>query len=70
MPNDTGLNFKRVMTTFLDMNTLVGRNASCAEIEFQSVDQLFQKHGINWDNVTGVGVDNTNSNIGNFQCCD
>ena len=75
--NDTGLykmfpvtvrifdiNFGRIMTKFLDMNMLVGREASTAQFEFDSIDELFTKHELKWENVTGLGVDNTNSNIG------
>ena len=75
--NDTGLykmfpitvrifdaNYDRIMTKFLDMNMLVGRGASTAQFEFDSVDHLLESKGISWNQVTGLGVDNTNSNIG------
>ena len=74
--NDTGLykmfpvtvrifdtNFDHIMTRFLDMNMLVGRNASTAAFEFNSIDELFTRFELSWKNVTGLGVDNTNSNI-------
>ena len=75
--NDTGLykmfpvtvrifdtNFDRMMMKFLDMNKLVGRNASTTAFEFNSIDELFTRFELSWKNVTGLGVDNTNSNIG------
>ena len=75
--NDTGLykmfpvtvrsfdtNFNRIIMKFLDMNMLVGRNAPTAAFEFNSIDELFTRFELSWKNVTGLGVDNTNSNIG------
>ena len=75
--NDTGLHkmlpvmvcifdtyFDHIMTKFLDMNMLVGRNASTNAFEFNSIDELFTRFELSWKNVTGLGVDNTNSNIG------
>ena len=54
--NDTGLykmfpvtvrifdtNFNHIMTKFLDMNMLVGRNASTVAFEFNSIDELFTR---------------------------
>ena len=58
------VNFDLEMTKFLDMNMLVGRDASTARAEFDSVNTLFEKFGLSWHNVTGLGLDNTNSNIG------
>ena len=46
------------------MNLMEGRDASTAAEMFLSVDKLFIKHGISWDFVTALGVDNTNANIG------
>ena len=76
--NDTGLskmypvtirifdmNYNRIMTKFFDMNLLEGRDASTAAHQFQSVDQLLEKHEIPWSYCTAIGVDNTNANIGN-----
>ena len=31
---------------------------------FPSVDKLFIKYDISWDFITGLGIDNTNANIG------
>ena len=36
-------NFDHIMTKFLDMNVLVGGNASIAAFEFNSVDELFTR---------------------------
>ena len=41
-----------------------GWDASAAAEMFSSVDKLFIKHGISWDFVTALGVNNTNANIG------
>ena len=75
--NDTGLakmlpvtvrvfniNFNRVMTKFLDMNELEGKDVSTAAAMFKSMNDLFSKFDLHWDYVTSIGVDNTNSNIG------
>ena len=75
--NDTGIakmypvtvriydvNFNRVMTKFLDMNLIEGSTSGTAATIFQHVDSLFQKYEISWNSVTGLGVDNTNVNIG------
>ena len=32
---------------------------------FDSTDAQFTKHGVSWENASGLGVDNTNANIGN-----
>ena len=56
--------FSCIMTKFLDMNMLVGREASTAQFEFNSIDKLFQTFELSWNLVTGLGVDNTNSNVG------
>ena len=56
--------FSRIMTKFLDMNMLVGCEASTAQFEFNSIDKLFQTFELSWNLVTGLGVDNTNSNVG------
>ena len=56
--------FTRTMTKFLDMNKLVGREASTAQFEFNSIDKLFQTFELSQNLVTGLGVDNTNSNTG------
>ena len=58
------IKFSPIMTKFLDMNILVGREASTAQFEFNSIDKLFQTFELSWNLVTGLGVDNTNSNVG------
>ena len=75
--NDTGLekmlpitvrifdvNFGRVMPKFFDMNLLSGRDSGTAEVMLDSTDAQFTKQGVSWENVSGLGVDNTNANIG------
>lgn len=43
---------------------LEGRFSSTAEFIFNSIDNQLVKHGISWDMVSAIGVDNTNANIG------
>lgn len=52
------------MTKFLDMNLLEGRDASTADVMFESVDSLLTKNDIRWDYCMAIGLDNTNANIG------
>ena len=59
------VNHSRIMTKFFDMNLVSGRSSGTAAAMFDSVDAQFTKHGIAWENVSGLGVDNTNANIGN-----
>ena len=56
--------FNRIMTKFLDMNLLEGRDASTADAMFESVDNVLTKHDIRWDHCMAIGLDNTNVNIG------
>ena len=56
-------NFDRIKAKFLDMNMPLGPNASMAAFEFNSIEELFTRFELSWKNVTGLGVDNTNSNI-------
>lgn len=58
------INFNGVMTKFLDMNMLVGRHASTKQLKFNSTGTLFNKFELIWNNVTDLGLSNTNSNIG------
>ena len=46
------------------MNLTEGRDATTAAEMFSSVDKFFIKHGISWDFLTALVVDNTNANIG------
>ena len=47
------------------MNLVSGRDIGTAEVMFDSTDAQFTKHGASWENASGLGVDNTNANIGN-----
>ena len=58
------VNYSRIMTKFFDMNMLKGQDASTAKIIFDSVDEQFNKYNILWDHCIGIGLDNTNANIG------
>ena len=57
--------FGRVMTNFFDINLLSGRDSGTAEVMFDSIDVQFTKYDVLWENVSGLGVDKTNANIGN-----
>ena len=46
------------------MNLLEGREASTAETIFQSVDELLERNGINWNYCVAIGLGNTNVNLG------
>ena len=59
------VNLGRVMTKFFHMNLVSGRDSGTGEVMFDSIDAQFTKHGVSWENVSGLGVDNTNANIGN-----
>ena len=50
-------------TKFFDMNLLSGCASGAAEVMFDSIDAQFTKHGVSWENVSGLGVDNTNANM-------
>ena len=58
------VNFGRVLKKFIDMNLLEGRDASTAEVMFQSVDELLERNSLDWDHCLATGADNTNINIG------
>ena len=51
------VNFGRVMTKFFDMKLLSGRDSGTAEVMFDSIDAQFTKHGVSWENVSGLGVE-------------
>ena len=68
--NDTGLektlpitvrifnvSFGKVITKFFYMNLLSGRDSGTAEVMFDSIDAQFTKHGVSWENVSGLGVE-------------
>ena len=57
------INFGCIMTKFLDMNMLLDPDASTAQFEFNSIDGLFERYCLDWELITGLGLDNTNSNI-------
>ena len=58
------VNFNRIMKTFFDMNFLEGTDAPTAASMFYSVNNLFERYNIQWDHCIGIGLDNTNANIG------
>ncbi len=54
----------RIMTNFLDINLLSGRDSSKAQAMFDSINDKLEGFGLSWDFVTGIGVHNSNANIG------
>ena len=59
------VNFDRIMTKSFNMNLLERRDANIAIRMFKSIyAPLFSKYEIGWLNVTTLGLDNTNANIG------
>ena len=56
--------FNRVMTKYFDMNLIERCLSGTAATIFENVDSIFEKYEIHWSFVTGLGVDNTNVNIG------
>ena len=52
------------MTKFFDLNLLTGRDASTAKAMSDSVNNQLEKYDIPWDHCIGIGLDNTNANIG------
>ena len=43
------VNFNRIMTKFFDMNLLEWADVSTAASLFDSVNNLFERHNIQWD---------------------
>ena len=58
------INFNQVMAKVLHMNMLLARNKSTAQFQFNSIDTLFNRFELSWNNVTGLHLDSTISNIG------
>ena len=46
------------------MNLLEETDASTAASMFDSVNNLFERYNIQWDHCIGIGLENTNANIG------
>ena len=49
---------------FFDVNLLEETDASTAASMFDSVNNLFERYNIQWDHCIGIGLENTNANIG------
>ena len=58
------MNVSRIMTKFLDMNLLEGREASIADAMFENINNLLDVNSIEWDHCMAIGLDNMNVNIG------
>ena len=46
------------------MNFLEGTDAPTAASMLNSLNNLFERYNIQWDHCLGIGLDNTNVNIG------
>ena len=53
-----------MITKFAGIKLTTGRNAPTAVSIFESVDNFFSTNNISWDDCVGLGLDNTNANIG------
>jgi hypothetical protein len=51
------VNFSRIMTKFLDMNLLEGRDASTADVMFESVNNFLSENDIQWDHCMAIGLE-------------
>ena len=58
------VNFNRIMKKFFDKNFLEWRDVPTAASMFDSVNTLFERYNVQWDHCMGIGLDNTNANIG------
>ena len=57
------VNFNRIMKKLFDKKFLEGRDVTAASM-FDSVNNLFERYNVHWDHCMGIGLDNTNANIG------
>ena len=48
-----------------DHGVTSGEDYSKADSLFEAVNQCFIKDGIDWENAVSIGLDNTNTNVGN-----
>lgn len=58
------VNWNKVITKFLDINLITGRDNGKAAAMFDSIDDKFQFYELSWDSVSSLGVGNTNVNTG------
>ena len=56
---------KRVEFKFYNTCATSGEHCLKANQLFEAIDGTLTKDGLDWDNIVGVGLDNTNANIGN-----
>ena len=55
---------KTVDFRFFDMCTTTGEDCSKAQTLFDAIDQALKKQEVTWGNCISLGVDNTNTNVG------
>ena len=58
-------NSKLVEFKFYDMCATSWEHFSKASTLFDAIDSSLTREGLDWGNVVSLGLDNTNSNIGN-----
>ena len=59
-------NFNHIMTKFFNMNWLEGTDASIAASMLDSRNNFFEQYNIQWDHCMGIGLENMNANIGEW----
>lgn len=57
-------NSNKVCFKFFDMCPTTGEDCCKAETLFNAIDSALEHEGISWGNCVSMGVDNTNSNVG------
>ena len=56
---------KPVKCKFYDKYMTSGEDCSKADSSFEAMNQCFIKDGIDWEYAVNIGLDNTNTNVGN-----
>ena len=57
-------NFNKVCLKFFDVCPTTGEDCCKSESLFNAIDSALERDGISWKNCVSMGVDNTNSNVG------
>ena len=60
------INASRAVTRFLDMGVTQGVDAAKASTIFEAIDKVMTDNSIHWKNCIAFSVDNTSSNLGQF----
>lgn len=48
------------------VRSFTGEYCSKADSLLETINQCFIKDGIDWENAVSIGLDNTNTNVGNY----